>query len=209
MSDKAGDFTSLTIREFLSRANSSEPVPGGGSVAALAGALASSMGQMVLNLTIGKEKYKQFEGVCREQLASLEKAQAMILELMDEDIAAFSEFSEARKLDKSDPARPAKMADAIEVCIAVPQEISAVAIAMLDAMNAIKDKSNVFLLSDLGVAAVLAEATVRSTAFNVRANLSVIKDQKRIAEVKQQIAHDQDEARRLLTSIDSFLAAKF
>jgi formiminotetrahydrofolate cyclodeaminase len=203
------DFRTMQVVEFLAAANSSEPVPGGGSVAAVTGALASSMGQMVLNLTIGKEKYKQFDTQCTDYRGRLERAQAMLLELMDEDIAAFSEYSEVRKLDKNDPGRAAKMAAAMERCIAVPQEICAVALEMLDTMDAMKDKSNSYLLSDLGVGAVLAAGTVKAAAYNIRANLGFIKDAQQIATIREQIKHDEDKASASLSSIESFLATKF
>jgi formiminotetrahydrofolate cyclodeaminase len=209
MSEQAINYRKLTVEEFLQKANSPEPVPGGGSVAAVAGALASSMGQMVLNLTIGKEKYKQFEADCKTHLASLEKAQKMMLDLMDEDIAAFGGYTEVRKLAKEDPARPAKMAEAMQVCVAVPQEICAVALAMLDDMDKIKDKANFFLLGDLGVAAVLAAATVKAAAFNVKANLSFIKDPAELAKIKDRTKHDEDKAQCTLNAIEKFLATKF
>jgi formiminotetrahydrofolate cyclodeaminase len=203
------DYRKLTIEEFLHKANSAEPVPGGGSVSALTGALASSMGQMVLNLTIGKEKYKQFEADCKAGLRSLEKAQKMMLQLMDEDIAAFGEYSNVRKLEKDDATRPSKMAAAVQTCIAVPQEICAVALAMLEDMDRIKEKANVFLLSDLGVAAILAAATVKAAAFNIKANLSSIKDAGQIEKLKGEIRHDEDKSQQILNSIEKFLAAKF
>src|SRR5512136_2630474 len=149
MSEQAIDYRKLTVEEFLQKANSPEPVPGGGSVAALTGALASSMGQMVLNLTIGKEKYKQFEADCKKHLASLEKAQKMMLQLMEEDIAAFGEYSEVRKLAKEDPTRPEKIAAAVQACVAVPMEICAVALAMLEDMDRVKEEANPLLLGDL------------------------------------------------------------
>lgn len=209
MSEQAVDYRKLTVDEFLQKANSPQPVPGGGSVAAVAGALASSMGQMVLNLTIGKEKYKQFEADCKTHLVSLEKAQKLMLELMDEDIAAFGGYTDARQLAKEDPTRPAKMAAAMQVCVAVPLEICAVALAMLDDMDKVKDKANLFLLGDLGVAAVLAAATVKAAAFNVKANLSSIKNAAEIAKFKEQVKHDEGKAQHTLASIEEFLATKF
>jgi formiminotetrahydrofolate cyclodeaminase len=209
MSDQPVDYRKLTIDEFLLKANSSEPVPGGGSVAAVTGALASSMAQMVLNLTIGKEKYKQFEADCKRHLSSLEKAQKMMLQLMDEDIAAFGEYSKVRKLERDDPTRPQKMLAAIQTCIAVPQEICAVALAMLDDMDKVKDKANLFLLSDLGVGAVLAAATVKAAAFNIKANLGSIKDAGEAAKLKEQIGHDENKAQQTFDSIGKFLATKF
>ena len=209
MSEQAIDYRKLTVEEFLQKANSSEPVPGGGSVAAVTGSLASSMGQMVLNLTIGKEKYKQFEADCKTHLVSLEKAQKMMLQLMDEDIAAFGAYSEVRKLAREDPTRPAKMAAAIQTCVAVPLEICAVALAMLDDMDKVKEKANLFLLSDLGVAAVLAAATVKAAAFNIKANLSSIKDAAEVARLRDQMKHDEGKAQQTLDSIEKFLATKF
>ena len=209
MSEQTIDYRKLTVEEFLKKANSPEPVPGGGSVAAVTGALASSMGQMVLNLTIGKEKYKQFEADCKTHLTSLEKAQKMMLQLMDEDIAAFGAYSEVRKLAKEDSARPAKMAAAIQTCVSVPLEICAVALAMLDDMDAVKEKANLFLLSDLGVAAVLAAATVKAAAFNIKANLSSIKDPAEVAKLRDQMKHDENKAQHTLGSIEKFLATKF
>ena len=128
---------------------------------------------------------------------------------MDEDIAAFGGYSEVRKLAKEDPTRPAKMAVAIQTCVAVPLEICAVALAMLDDMDKVKDKANFFLLSDLGVAAVLAAATVKAAAFNVKANLSFIKDAAEVARLREQITHDAAKAQHTLDSIENFLAAKF
>jgi formiminotetrahydrofolate cyclodeaminase len=133
----------------------------------------------------------------------------MLLQLMDEDIVAFGGYSEVRKLAKDDPTRPAKMAAAIQTCVAVPLEICAVALAMLDDMDAVKDKANLFLLSDLGVAAVLAAATVKAAAFNVKANLSSIKDAAEVARLKEQIKHDENKAQHTLGSIEKFLATQF
>ena len=202
------DFRQLSIADFLTQAASSEPVPGGGSISAVAGALAASMGQMVLNLTIGKEKYKQFEADCISHLHSLQKAQSILLQLMDEDIAAFAEFSAARKLDKNDPGRAPAMAQAIEACIAVPLEICAVGLAILESLDKVKEKSNIYLLSDLGVGAVLAAAIVKSAAYNVKANLSMVKDDQQVKTLRSQMEHDAKRAHEMLASIENFLATK-
>ncbi|MDO8303606.1 MAG: cyclodeaminase/cyclohydrolase family protein, partial [Sedimentisphaerales bacterium] len=80
---------------------------------------------------------------------------------------------------------------------------------MLDDMDKVKEKANLFLLSDLGVAAVLTAATVKAAAFNVKANLSSIKDAAEVARLKGQIKHDEDKAQHTLSSIEQFLATKF
>ncbi|OHB58061.1 MAG: hypothetical protein A2Y07_00850 [Planctomycetes bacterium GWF2_50_10] len=201
-------FSKLTIDQFLAKANSSDPVPGGGSIAAVTGALASSMGQMVLNLTIGKEKYKSFESDCRFHLSSLANAQKLMLGLLDEDIAAFSLYSDARKLDKADPQRQARIDEAMDVCVRVPLEISAVALGILEDLNNMKEKSNTYLLSDLGVGAELASATVHAALLNVRANLAYIKDSAKSQGLKEHMANNLTRAQSMLGSIREFLAAK-
>jgi len=207
MTEKSA-FSELTIDQFLAKANSSDPVPGGGSIAAVTGALASSMGQMVLNLTIGKEKYKSFENDCRSHLSSLANAQKLMLGLLDEDIAAFSLYSDARKLDKADPQRQARMDEAMDVCVRVPLEISAVALGILEDLDKIKEKSNTYLLSDLGVGAELASATVHAALLNVRANLAYIKDNAKSQGLKEHMANDITRAQSMLGSIREFLVAK-
>src|SRR5437763_2307673 len=86
-----------TIRDFLDAAAAKQPAPGGGSVAALAGALAAAMGEMVVNYSVGKKDLAAHQPELREALAELTRGRAVMLELMVEDQAAFEALTAARK----------------------------------------------------------------------------------------------------------------
>src|SRR5882672_8189200 len=87
-----------TIAQFIEAAAAKKPTPGGGSVTALVGALAASMGEMVLNYSIGKKELAAYEGELKPALAELHRARQMMLQLMVEDQAAYEAMTAARKL---------------------------------------------------------------------------------------------------------------
>ena len=86
-----------SVDDFLAALAAKQPAPGGGSVAALAGALAAAMGEMVLNYSIGKKDLAAHEPALREVLAGLTRARAMLLELLIEDQLAFEKLTAAKK----------------------------------------------------------------------------------------------------------------
>jgi formiminotetrahydrofolate cyclodeaminase len=161
-----------TIDSFLTATAAKQPAPGGGSVAALAGALASAIGEMVVNYSVGKKDLAPYQDELRHALGELQRARQVMLELMVEDQAAFETLSSVKKLGQSD-----KFDAALLACIRIPQAIGATAAAVLHLCDRLTDKVNKFLLSDLAVSAEIAMATVRCAAYNVRVNLSDVADQ--------------------------------
>jgi len=164
------------IDAFAAAAAARQPVPGGGSVTALVGALASSMGEMALQYTVGKPAVAAHESRLRSALDQLARARHLFLQLLLEDQLAYTALSESGKLPKSDPDRDGRHAAALLASIRIPQSIAAAAIAVLDIANTVADLANVRLLSDLAVCADLAVATVRCAVHNIRANLPLILD---------------------------------
>lgn len=167
---------SHTINEFLSAAAAKQPAPGGGSATALTGALAASMGEMVVNYTIGKKAAEPFEGELRPALAELSRARALMLKLMEEDQMAFEMLSAIKKLPEDSPERAAKFDAALLACIRAPQAMGATALAVLTICDRIINFVNYYLLSDLAVCADLAMATLRCSIYNVRVNLADVQD---------------------------------
>jgi formiminotetrahydrofolate cyclodeaminase len=165
-----------TIEEFLAAAAARRPTPGGGSVTALVGALAASMGEMVVNYSIGKKDLAEHQDELKEALAEFGRARHMLLELMIEDQAGFESLSAFRKLPANDAERAAKFSAALLTCIRVPQAIAALAAAILQMCEKLVDRVNRYLLSDLAVCAELAVATIRCAAYNVRINLHDVTD---------------------------------
>lgn len=154
-----------TILEFLNAAAAKQPTPGGGAVAALAGALAASMGEMVLNYSVAKKDLLQHSESNKASLHELTTARAMLIELMREDQEAYQAYTDARKAG-------ADLTELTQTCIRVPQTIGTTAIAILEVANRVASTSNRWLLSDLAVCGELAMATVRCAVHNVRVNLS-------------------------------------
>ena len=85
---------------YLEDAASKKPAPGGGSVSALAGALAAAMGEMVANFTAGRKKYADVEGEVRAILAGLTECRADLLELMDADVTAYGAVNAAYSMPR-------------------------------------------------------------------------------------------------------------
>jgi len=179
--------TTSTIADFLSAAAAKQPAPGGGSVAALAGALAASMGEMVLNYSVGKKDLAQYQLDLQEGLLELQRARKLLLSLMNEDQEAYAELSRLRKLPEDAPERREKFNIALLACIRVPQAMAGSAVAILNLCDQLADKVNKYLLSDLAVCAELAMATLRCAIYNVRINLSDLSDPRDRADIGQSV----------------------
>jgi formiminotetrahydrofolate cyclodeaminase len=164
------------IGEFLDAAAARQPTPGGGSITSLVGALAASMGEMTLNYSVGRKGLEAYQAELKPALAELTRARRMLLELMIEDQAAFRAVSDARKLPETDPQRAPRFDAALLACIRIPQAMAATGVAMIELVDRITNFVNPYLLSDLAVCAELAMATVRCALYNVRVNLTDVKD---------------------------------
>jgi formiminotetrahydrofolate cyclodeaminase len=165
-----------TIESFLSVAAGKQPIPGGGSVAALAGALAASMGEMVVNYSIGRKDLVEHQDQLKQAMTELCRARHILLELMVEDQAAYEALSAARKRPATDPDRAGTFEAALLACIRVPQAVGATAAAVLGLCQRLVERVNKHLLSDLAVCAELSMATVRCAACSIRANLRDVAD---------------------------------
>ena len=165
-----------TIKQFLDAAAAKQPTPGGGSVTALAGALAATMGEMTVNYSIGKKGLEPFEGELKPALAEYHRAREVLAQLMAEDQQAYAALTVARKLPEGSPERASQLPAALTACIRGPQAIAATAVAVLELCDRVVNFVNPWLLSDLAVCADLSMATVRCAVYNVRVNLPDIAD---------------------------------
>lgn len=192
------------LADFLAATAARTPTPGGGAVAALAGALAAAIGEMALNYSSGKRDLAAFEPELSRAVAELRKAREMLLQLMVEDQAAFAELTAARKGGDA-----AATTAALGACVRGPQAVMVTALAILQLSQTLVDKVNRFLLSDLAVSAELAMATVRAAAHNVRVNLSsfdVPADRDRVAaETDQLLAAAVAAVRQLVPAIGAWM----
>ena len=194
-----------TIGQFLDAAAAKQPAPGGGSVTALAGALAASMGEMVVNYSVGKKSLSQHEPDLKQALAELNRARGLLLRLMAEDQAAYETLTAIRKLPETAADRQSQFEVALLACIRAPQTMGATALAVLELSDRIADKVNHYLLSDLAVCAELAMATLRCAVYNVRVNLGDLtdpEDRRKIEATSAQfLSHGTDVIRRVVPRI--------
>ncbi len=174
MDPDAQSLLSRPLAEFLDRVDARTPTPGGGSVAALVGALAAALGRMVARYTLGNPNYAEHEPAMRAWLDELGRARDAFCALIAEDMAAYERYAAAAKGAGADAAR--EKSRALATATAVPMEIVAVAAAVAARMDEMKDRCNRFLLSDLVVGAILCEAAASAAAANVRVNLARFED---------------------------------
>jgi formiminotetrahydrofolate cyclodeaminase len=165
-----------TISEFLDATAARQPVPGGGSVAALVGALAAAIGEMVVNYSVGKKGLEAQQDDLKRALAQLHRARQVMLELMVEDQLAYQALSTARKLAPGSAQREEQFPVALLASIRTPEAIAATALAIIELCERLVGMVNFHLLSDLAVCADLAMATVRCGIYNVRVNLPDVVD---------------------------------
>ncbi len=169
-----------TVSGFLGDVASSNPVPGGGSVAAHAGALAAALAQMVAGLTIGKKKYAAVDAVMMESALKAVAVGNRLTALVKLDAEAYLKVSEAHKLPNEPAAAAAHRAAAVTTALLGAAEVpletarSCVEVAALAAVVA--EKGNANAATDAGVAALLAEAACRGAAYNVRVNVTALED---------------------------------
>lgn len=170
-----------TVSEFLNELASAAPAPGGGSAAALAGAMGAALVSMVCNLTLGRKKYADVQDEMAAVVAQSEELRRELSDLLQADVEAYTAVSSAYKLPKETDAdktvRSAAIQEALKQATIVPLHVAEACVCVLDMCRPVAEKGNVNAVSDAGVAALLVEAALRSAALNVIINLKAIQDQ--------------------------------
>lgn len=174
-----------TVREFINELGSNSPVPGGGSVSALGSALASALGAMVFNLTVGKKIYNEYgedeKAIVRGNLELCEKNQDKFLELMNKDKEAFLILMSTFKLPKEsideEKVRNEKIQEGYQGALAVPLLVAEESYKIYEYIDIASKLGNKNVISDAGVSVLMLQASIESAILNVRINLSGIKDE--------------------------------
>ena len=180
MADKRTSFHDMTLGAFREALASRQAVPGGGGAAALAGSLAASLLVMVGNLTVGKKKYAANEEEIKALMEQAEASAEKLLSLVDADAAAFRPLSEAYSLPAATEEEVRIRDEVMEQCLrdaaAVPLAICEEVNRVIPLLAALREKGSVLAVSDVGCAAALAEAALKSAALNVYVNTRLMKD---------------------------------
>lgn len=170
----------LTLKEFLAATYGKDPVPGGGSVSALCGALSASLAEMVTALTIGRKKYAGVEDEMKALAPALEKARISFLDFIDKDAEAYNCVFSAFKLPKETDEEKSVRAEAIETATIkaadVPLAVAETALSIMPSIAAIAKKGNQNAITDACVAMMCARTCALGALLNVRINLSSLND---------------------------------
>ena len=174
------DMRSRSIGDFLQGVASSSATPGGGSVAALSGAIAADLGCMVCRLAMNKKPSDDLANL----LQCFTSLEGNFLDLAERDELAFSAVMDAYRIDRADDRRPAMIAKALLDATNVPQRVAKKGIELLEHLCALVPLGSKQSVSDVGVAAHLAEASVKSALLNVRINLAYMHDEVEIKRIE-------------------------
>jgi len=208
-----GPLVNLKITGFVDEVSRDTPAPGGGSIAALAGALGSALASMVVNLSIGKGEFdSRYDELC--QLA--EKAQTAkdeLIRAVDADTEAFNEVIAGMRMAKDTPEQIALRAKAIEAgyksAAEVPLRTAQLCREVLDLCRAAADIGNQAVMSDAGVGALMAYAGVQGAIHNVRINLPHTKDDAFIATMKAALGELLSESKGICEAIQLQVESSF
>jgi len=186
------------ITEYLAKAAAGTAVPGGGSVAALNGALAAGLTEMVANLTVGKKGYEAVEEDMKALADKASQLRNTLTAAIDQDADAYTEVMAAYKLpkttDEETSLRKQKIQDAIKHAALVPLEVARDALAVIDLAGSAIRKGNKNATSDGAVAAMNARTAALAAIYNVKINLSSIQDNSFVEKLAQEVEGLQNQA---------------
>jgi len=204
----------MNLREFCNETLSDSPAPGGGSVAALMGALGASLGGMVANLSAGKRGWDDKLEYFSKWAVKAQKLKDEMLSLVDEDTNAFNKVMDAFGLskgsDQEKKARAAAIESAMRHAAEIPLKVMETASKSYELLAEMAEKGSPASVSDVGVGALATRACVEGAALNVRINLGQLKDEKfksvLSAKVKTIQADSESQFKKINQTVESKLA---
>lgn len=200
-----GTLVDMRMQAFLDELASSSPAPGGGSVAALAGALGAALSSMVCNLTIGKEAYEGVQTEIKAALKESEHLRRQLTDLIDKDTEAFNEVMTAVRMPKETDEQKEKRRQALQKAYKnatrVPLQTARICDHVLDITLIVAQKGNKHSITDAAAAAYLAQAGVETALLNVRINLGTLKDTEFVQKTSSEVAILQQKTKEKTSAI--------
>lgn len=196
----------LSVRDFVTELGSGNPTPGGGSVAALCGALGAALSAMVSRLTVDREKFKETWPSMEEVKKTADELVARFLDLVQEDTDAYEKVMAAFQLPKETEEEKALRQTAIEEAMkraaTVPLETLRASERLVGIAREAVQGGNPNAITDAGAAVQLANATAVVASYNVRINLSRIKDEAFVAECEKEVDETLKRLETLFADVD-------
>lgn len=199
--DVESSLLDFNLWEFTNELSVDSPAPGGGSTAALCGALSASLSSMVSNLTVGKKEYENVQKDVKELAVNAQSLKDEFLRDVDLDTLAFNKLMEAYRLPKKTEELKKERAQAVEEALKeatlVPFGVLEKSIKALDMAREIALKGNKNSLSDAGVAGLAAQAAAEGAYYNIKINLPNLQDNEFKSKIKKQAASLKKKAVKL------------
>jgi formiminotetrahydrofolate cyclodeaminase len=184
-------LSDLTIQEFLAKAASNSPVPGGGSVAALSASLAASLTEMVARLTIGKKGYELFEQEMKIIAKEAFLFRKKFIQDIDNDANAYNDVMSAYTLPKKTQeetlVRQQTIQDGLKQAVLIPLDVAKGAAKLMELTGKAVEKGNKNAVTDGVVGAMMAKTAALAALYNVKINLLLIKDETFVEEISKQV----------------------
>ena len=169
------------VQSFLDELASKASTPGGGSAAAIMGAMGAALVSMVANLTVGKKNYEDVDAEMQSLLAESEKLREQLTDMIKADVDVFDQvmaaYGMSKETDEEKSARSTAIQAALKAATDVPLDCARLCAEVIQLCQPMAEKGNTNVISDAGVAVLAAEAALRSAALNVYINIGGIKDQ--------------------------------
>lgn len=169
------------IQQFLDELASKSATPGGGSAAAVMGAMGAALVGMVCNLTVGKKNYEAVDAEMADVLARADALRAQSMDMIRADVEAFDRVMAAyalpRETEEDKAARSAAIQEALKAATEVPLACARLCVDIIDLSQIAAEKGNRNVVSDAGVAVMAAHAALKSAALNVYVNAKGLKDE--------------------------------
>ncbi len=199
------EYKNITIEEFINVTAGKDPVPGGGSVSALAGTLAAALGKMVTGLTIGRKKYADVQPDMEALAPEFDNAISMLLQAIADDAAAYDTVFNAYKLpketDEEKVVRKAAIQEALTHAARVPLSVAERCVSIMPYIKEVAEKGNQNAITDSCVAMMCARTGALGAILNCRINLSLITDADVAGELASRCDHLQQKANEMEQSL--------
>ena len=201
------------IQQFLDELASKAPTPGGGSAAAIMGAMGAALVSMVCNLTLGKKNYASVEDEIKAVLERSESLRVLLTDMIRADMNAFNQVMEAYGMPKITEEDKQTRDNAIQLALKAATDIPlSCAIAgseVIELSRIVAEKGNKNVASDAGVAALAGYAALKSAALNVYVNAAGLKDrafaEAKLAELQALMSGAEAEAEAVYQLVKSKL----
>lgn len=207
-----GALVEMKLSEFIDEVSRESPAPGGGSIAALAGALGAALSSMVANLSANNRGSGEVDKILNDAAEKCQEIKNTLIRAVDDDTNAFNEYMNARRLpqktDEEKKARFEAMQQGLKQAVKVPLNTAKLSYEAVKLCDVAARYGNPASITDAGVGAQIAIAGVTGGIYNVLINLKDIKDEKFVVQMKNECKALKDNSLKSLNDLSDYIESK-